>query len=165
MSIRTGAAPSSSEVRMTSRNSPHLYYLVLLFSASPQARICGWTPPSPGKETQSYYPKNAPQRALRPRPGLHISHTLITAKSSDPAIGPQNSGPAWYPPDLRAGDPSPDPASQFPVRTPHPNPNPASRFPARPRPQPVLPCPRPGLVTVVPRRPYLGVHAGGRHAS
>lgn len=164
MSTRTGAAPFSSKVRTTSRNSPHLYYLVLLFSASPQARICGWTPPSPGKETQSYYPKNATRRAMRPRPGLQSSHTLISAKPRDPAIGPQNSGPACYP-DLRPGDPSPDPASPFPARTPHSNPGPVSRSPARPRPQPVLPCPRPGLVTVVPRRPYLGVHAGGRHAS
>lgn len=93
LSTRTGAAPFSSKVRTTSRNSPHLYYLVLLFSASPQARICGWTPPSPGKEIQSYYPKNATRSATRPRPGLQISHTLITVKPSDPAIGPQNSGP------------------------------------------------------------------------
>lgn len=50
--VYTDRRSSVPPPKSTSRNSAHLYYLVLLFSASPQVRMCGWTPPSPGKEAQ-----------------------------------------------------------------------------------------------------------------
>lgn len=121
-----------------------LYYLVLLFSASPQARICEWTPPSPGKETQSYYPKNATRRATRPRPGHQISHTLITPKPNDPAIGPQDSA--------RPGIQIFGPEIQTLTRPPCSQPGPRTLTPAQslgPRrgPDRNLSCPVHGLVS------------------